>query len=432
MTRHAIRQEGEAPSLWRDTAPPAPVTMPLEGANRADVLVVGAGFAGLSTALELAGRGVDVAVLEARGIGFGASGRNNGQVIPCLSKAEPDDLDRAFGAERGARAAALIRDSAGLVFDLVRRHGIDCGAEQSGWLQPAHSPGRIRVSERRCRAWQDRGADVRLLDREETRAALGSDAYHGAWLAPSGGHINPLAFARGLARAALTAGARIHTDSPVTGLARAGARWRATTPAGTLEADRVVLATNAYSDALWPGLARTIVAVRSNQVATAPIGDNLRASVLPGRQAVSDTRGDLHFFRYTADHRLVTGAAQILPGEARLRRRAADRLARLFPQLGDVPIEHAWSGSLAITRDHLPHLHRPAPGVVAWIGCNGRGVALATALGPVLATATMEGRDDLLPLPVTEIRPIPGHGLIERVARLALLKYRWRDAREVG
>lgn len=432
MTRDAIHREDEPPSLWRAIAPPPPETAPLAGDGRVDVLVVGGGFTGLSTALHLAERGTDVAVLEARGIGFGASGRNNGQVIPCLSKAEPEDLERAFGAGQGARAAALIRDSAALVFDLVRRHGIDCDAEQTGWLQPAHSPGRVRVSERRCRAWQARGADVRLLDREQARAMLGSDAYHGAWLAPTGGHINPLGFARGLARAALAAGARIHNDSPVIGLVRDATRWRARTPGGTLSAERVVLATNAYSDALWPGLARSIVAVRSNQVATAPIGDNLRATVLPGRQAVSDTRGDLHFFRYTADHRLVTGAAQILPGDGRLRRRSAERLARLFPQLGRVPIDFAWSGSLAMTRDHLPHLHRPAPGVVAWLGCNGRGVALATALGPVLATATLESRDDLLPLPVTEIRPLPGHALLERVARLALMKYRWRDAREVG
>ncbi|HEX2890872.1 FAD-binding oxidoreductase [Vineibacter terrae] len=423
-------------SFWAAAAPPPPPTGRLEGGKDVDVAIVGGGFSGLSTALHLAESGVACAVVEADEIGSGASGRNNGQVIPTMSRADPSAMVAKFGQERGQRFAGLVRDSAETVFDLVRRHDIDCAAEQSGWIQPAHTPGRVaKIAERRFKEWQALGAPVELLDRQQTESLLGSDAYCGAWLNRSGGHINPLAFARGLARAAIGKGAAVFTRSPARSIARLpDGGWQVRTPAGVLRAGRVVLATNAYSDDLWPGLKREVVPVFSFQMATQPLSDNLRKSLLPGRQAMSDTRSDLHFCRYTHDHRLVTGAPLLWRGDLdrRLRAHVAARLQGLFPQLGAVTFDHLWCGYVGMTADYFPRLHELAPGVATWIGCNGRGVALATAMGPELARwAGGHARLDELALPVTPLQPIPAHALARRLARFMLWMYRRRDAREV-
>ncbi len=425
-----------AASFWAAAAPASPPTGRLEGGKDVDVAVVGGGFSGLSTALHLAEAGVSCAVVEAGEIGSGASGRNNGQVIPTMSRADPSAMVAKFGQERGQRFAGLVRDSAQTVFDLVRRHGIDCAAEQSGWVQPAHTPGRVaKLAERRFKEWQALGAPVELLDRQQTASLLGSDAYCGAWLNRSGGHINPLAFARGLARAAIGKGAAVFTDSPARSIGPLpDGGWQVRTPAGALRAGRVVIATNAYSDDLWPGLKREVVPVFSFQMATQPLSDNVRKSLLPGRQAMSDTRGDLHFCRYTHDHRLVTGAPLLWRGDLdrRLRAHVAARLQGLFPQLGTVTFDHLWCGYVGMTADYFPRLHELAPGVATWIGCNGRGVALATAMGPELARwASGRASLDELALPATPLQPIPAHALARGLARYMLWLYRRRDTREV-
>ncbi|HJQ60393.1 MAG TPA: FAD-binding oxidoreductase [Vineibacter sp.] len=423
-------------SFWAASAPAAPPTGPLEGERDVDVAVVGGGFSGLSTALHLAEAGVSSAVVEAGVIGEGASGRNNGQVIPTMSRADPSAMIARFGHDRGTRFAGLVRDSAQTVFDLVRRHDIDCAAEQSGWVQPAHTSGRVeKIAARRVREWGELGAPVELLDRQQTAALLGSDAYPGAWLNRSGGHVNPLALARGLARAAIGRGAAVFTGSPAQAIDPLPAGgWRVRTANGALRAGRVVIATNAYSDGLWPGLKREVVPVFSFQMATQPLSDNVRKSLLPGRQAMSDTRGDLHFCRYTSDHRLVTGAPLLWRGDLdrRLRAHVAGRLQGLFPQLGEVRFDHVWCGYVGMTTDYMPRLHELAPGVATWIGCNGRGVALATAMGPELARwASGKARIDELALPATPLRPVPAHRLAKLAARGMLWLYRRRDAREV-
>ena len=240
-------------SLWEATAPA--LKQPyrfLEDRLEADLLVIGGGFTGLSAALHAAEAGRKVVLLEASEIGRGASGRNNGQIIPTLTRPDPEDLVAKFGVEAGERFVSLIRDAGNTVFDLVRRHDIDCAAEQTGWVQPVHTPGRMAIAERRVRQWGSRGADVELLDRAAVSGILGTDQYFGGWTNKTGGHVNPLALARCLAAAASNAGAIIHTTSPVTGLVRRGDRWIATTPAGEVSAAALVLATNAYTTGIFP------------------------------------------------------------------------------------------------------------------------------------------------------------------------------------
>ncbi|MBL8590375.1 MAG: FAD-binding oxidoreductase [Methylobacteriaceae bacterium] len=431
------RNAAPPPSYWRDVTAPGPDCPPLAGDVVADVAIVGAGFTGLSTALHLRERGARVVVVEAVEPGHGASGRNNGQVIPTLTRLEPDDLVARYGAA-GDRFADLVRDCAALLFDLTRRHAIAAEAEQTGWIQPAHSPGRLKISEKRVRQWGARGAPVELLSRDDVARMTGSPIWSGGFWNRSGGHVNPLALARGLACAALAAGAAIHSRTPAMRIAREAGKWRVETPGGALRADGLLLATNAYSSefasALAPDIAREVVPVLSWQMATTPLGDNVRRAILPGRQAVSDTHGDLYFMRWDARGALISGGALVVPanGAARLRARIGARLRRVFPQLGDVEFSHVWNGYIGMTDDYGPRLHRLGPNGYAWVGCNGRGVGLAAALGREFAAALSGEDESRLALPFSAVRPLPLHGLVRRVAPLMLLDYRRRDAREIA
>ncbi|MCL6608476.1 MAG: FAD-binding oxidoreductase [Geminicoccaceae bacterium] len=434
MADRSPAASGLVGSLWAATAPPAPVLPVLRGPVEADVAIVGAGFTGLSTALHLAeaAPGLTTIVLEAEEPGFGASGRNNGQVIPTLTRPDPDDLVARLGPERGERFVALVRDSAAFTFALIRRLGIDCEAVQAGWIQPAHSPERFeRVSRKRFEQWSRRGAEVELLEPRRLAERLGSEAWCGGWAARTGGHLNPLAFARGLARAAVARGVRLFARSPVTGLERRGTSWRLATPSGSVEARRVLLATAAYSGPPTGALARTFVPFRPWMLASEPLGENVRRSVVPGGEAVSDTRADLRFLRWTVEGRLVSGGALALPlhERARLGRRVGELLARAFPPLAGLRFAFAWTAEIALTPDRHPHLLALGPELYAWIGCNGRGVALATALGPHLAALLTGGDERALPLPLERPKPIPLAGLAAVLVRLALPYYRWLDSR---
>src|SRR5690606_20708063 len=245
-------------SIWAAVTPRPPQAPPLASDAEADAVVIGAGFTGLSAALELARAGQRVLLLEAQAVGWGASGRNNGQVIPTLTAAEPRAMAERWGAA-GERFVRLVGGSADTLFDIARREGIEAEAEaeQAGWFQPAHSPGRVKLSRARVEAWQDYGCPARLLDRDETTALLGTEFWYGGMLNPTGGHVNPLGLARGLARAAVAHGAVIHENTPVAGWSREGDAWVVRTAAGhKVRARHMILATNAYTGELMPRLAR--------------------------------------------------------------------------------------------------------------------------------------------------------------------------------
>ena len=208
-----------AKSLWAATATPATSYSRLDGDVAADCVIVGGGFTGLSTALHLADRGLKTVLVEANEPGWGASGRNGGQVIPGL-KLDPSEMRARYGEERGRRLTATVGATADLVFDLIDLHGIECNARRSGWIQGAPGPKGFAEVRRRAEEWAALGADVGVLDRDEVRARVGGGDYVGAYLDRRGGTINPLSYARGLARAAAAAGAAIHGDSPAIALER--------------------------------------------------------------------------------------------------------------------------------------------------------------------------------------------------------------------
>ncbi|MEQ8585556.1 MAG: FAD-binding oxidoreductase [Thalassobaculaceae bacterium] len=421
-----------APSLWAATAPPPPETGALTESVRADVVIVGGGVTGLSTALHMAEREISAVVLEAARTGFGGSGRNSGHIIPTLGAGDPDALVARLGVDAGERLVAFLRDSAALTFDLIHRHGIDCDAVQNGWAQPAHRPSRMPLLERRYGEWTRRQTRVELLDAGEIAAKLGTDVYHGALFMPTGGHVNPLALAQGLARAAMEQGARVYTGSPALTVERADGSWRVTTPSGEVTADRLVVATNAYTGALIPQLARSLVRIINYQVSTFPMPAEVAAGVIPSDISSSDTRADLYPFRKDRAGRLVTGATLALPlnMDARIRPWIAERIGNAFPQIEDRRLEYVWNGRIAMTPNRLPRLHEIGPGAVSPIAYNGRGMAIGVAMGKELADWAQGKPADRLGLPKLEIRPMPFVSALGRLAQAALLRYRQLDARD--
>ncbi len=424
-------------SLWAAVTPPGPDLPQLIGTAEADVVVIGGGFTGLSTALHLREAGVDVAIVEAMEPGWGASGRNNGQVIPTLSRPDPEDIIARHGAA-GERFVGLLRDSASVLFGLARRYQIQAEQEQTGWVQPVHSPGRIKIAERRVRQWSKFGASVELLSRDESRRMLGSEAWFGGFWNRSGGHINPLALSRGLARVLLKRGGRIYARSPAISVERRNDRWIVRTEQAELSGRVLIVATNAYtgefSKSLMPAMAHEVMPVLSWQMATQPLSDTARETIMPGRQAMSDTHGELYFARYDARNRLVTGGAVIGPGNKpeRLKAIVAERLQRLWPQIGRVEFDYVWNGYIGMTTDFLPRIHRLGRNAYGWTGCNGRAVALSIALGDELSKAVRGVAEKDLALPFSEPVPILAHGLRSRLEPLMLMVHRRRDAREIA
>ncbi|SHL88667.1 NAD(P)/FAD-dependent oxidoreductase [Bradyrhizobium lablabi] len=423
-------------SLWAAVTPPGPDLPELIGTERADVIVIGAGFTGLSTALHLREAGVDVAVVEAAEPGWGASGRNNGQVIPTLSRPDPEDIIAKHGAA-GERFVAMLRDSASALFDVVQKYKIEAEQEQAGWVQPVHSPGRIKIAERRVKQWSKFGAPVELLSRDQVSDMTGSNAWYGGFWNKTGGHVNPLALARGLAHAALGLGARIYARSPAISFERRNDKWIVKTEKGEISGRALVMATNAYSGefskSLVPEIATEVMPVLSWQMSTQPLSDNVRKTIIPGRQAMSDTHGELYFARYDARNRLITGGAVLGPGNKveRMKARVTERLQRLWPQIGDVSFDYVWNGYVGMTADFLPRIHRLGPNAYGWTGCNGRAVALTIPLGRELSRAVQGVPESELALPFTEPVTYMAHGLLRKIAPWMLLLYRRRDAQEL-
>lgn len=399
-------------SLWAATATTAPPTPALEGVISMDVLVIGAGYTGLSTALHLAERGTRVCVLDTHEPGWGASGRNGGQVNPTL-KHDPDELVQLFGAKIAEPLIDAVSRSGDLVFDLIARHGIDCQSVRNGWLQLAYSEKVLAGMKSRAEQWARRGIPVEMLDRSAVAQRVGTKAFAGGWKDGRAGALQPLSYTRGLVRAAQAAGAKVHGDSDVRSLVRQGSKWVATTATGaSVSADQVVIATNGYSGPLWPQLKRSILAANSFIVATKPLPASVAKDILARGETASTSQRLLLYFRKDPEGRLLMGGRGFFDNPqgpqdfAHLER----SLELLFPQLGHLEYEYRWAGRIAITRDFMPHVHEPAAGVTMALGCNGRGIALCTSLGKHLA-ARLTGQQLDFPFPITRLSPIPLHSL---------------------
>lgn len=422
-----VSQDSFHSSLWHATATEQCNFSILSGHHLAKVVVIGGGYTGLSAAITLAESGCDTILLDAQEPGFGASGRNGGQVIPAF-KYDPSRLAQTYGDELGEAMLQMISRTSDTVFDFVKRYDIRCDPEQ-GWVQVADSDRSSARLVSRFEQWHSRGAPVQLWDRARITAATGATRYTTGFYIENAGTVQPLSYARGLARAAHEQGARIFSNSAATRIVRRGDQWEVITAQGSVRCDKLIIATNGYTTDLWPKLRESIVPVYSMQIATDPLPERLSKRVLPNVPAVADSRNLVSYYRRDRDQRFIFGTRG--PFRARPTPRDAQRLmtqARdLFPALQDVPFRHHWAGRVAMTADHVPHLHELAPGVFAALGYNGRGVALGTMMGKILASACINASANGLSYPASPLRPIPFHSLHQLGVHAMISYYRMLD-----
>ena len=416
-------------SLWGKTADDLPAMDPLDRDIQADVAIVGAGFCGLSTALHLAEQGVNVAMVEAHEPGWGASGRNGGQVIPGL-KIQPNEMVARFGSELGERIATSAGSAPSLVFDLIERYGINCDLRKTGWIQLAKGPqGRV-TTDTHVAQWGQRNVSVRTLSKDEIETRVGTSAYASGLIDERGGNLHPLKYARGLAAACLSLGVKIFPSSPALSVERIDGQWVVATEDGRVRAESVVVCTNGYTGSMLPGLAQSIVPVLTGVLATAPLTDALKAKILPERQGAADTRRLLSWFGIDAENRLLFGSRINSQKEIIHERNfgfGLRRMREIFPDVDSGSVQHMWTGRVALTLDHVPHIHRLADGLYSGLGFNGRGVAMATMFGKVLA-GHCTGQPTVDFLPLTPMPKIPFNRFRNQGITIALTWKRVLDA----
>ncbi len=409
--------------IWERNAGERFEAGPPEGDLATELAIVGGGFTGLSTALHAAERGVAAHVFEAGEVGFGGSGRNVGLVNAGVWL-PPQQVRRIMGDGPGGRLIGVLGAAPAEVFALIDRYGIRCDATRTGTIHAAHSPHGYADLRGRAAEWQRLGAPVELLDRAAAARMIGSPAFHGGLWDHRAGTLNPVAYVRGLARAAVSLGAKVSTGVRIMRIRRDGDFWRLESDAGNVKARSVVLATNAYTDGLWPGLRNSLVCCSYFQVATEPLGAR-GAEILPGGQGVWDTGRIMVSVRRDAAGRLLLGSMG-RAGDALSRRWANAQMRRLFPDLGQVRIETAWDGAIAMTPDHLPRIHRLADGVVTPIGYNGRGVTTGTVFGRAVAEMLAGAPEADLPLPLTRPGRVWAGPVRARIYDLAFTLAQWQ------
>jgi gamma-glutamylputrescine oxidase len=417
-------------SYYWAALPEPTLRAPLAGSATCDVGVVGAGIAGVSTALHLAQRGYRVTLLEAERVGWGASGRSGAQALFGVA-ASQDKLERLVGAADARRIWDMSVESLDLMRDLIATHAIDCD----------FVPGQMHVAIKprqwdELRHWHDELHEgygyttVSLKDQAETRGMIASDRYIGGMHDTNSAHLQPLKYLRGLASAAEQAGCVIHENTRVLGHERRNGKPLLRTAQGEISCNHIVYAGNAWLGQTTPFLARRIMPVGTYIVATEPLGEDAVSALLPQNTAVTDINWVLDYFRRSADHRLLFGGRVSYSGLDPFNTAHATRarMLKVFPQLADARIEHAWGGYVDITMNRAPDFGRLEQDVYYLQGFSGHGIALTALAGKVAAEAiagSAERFDVFARIPHT---PFPGGALLRRPALvLAMLYYRLKD-----
>ena len=379
-----------APSWYAATADKDLAFAPLDGSRKADVVIVGGGFTGLSAALHLAEAGIETVLIEANRIGSGASGRNGGQ-LHTGQRRDQEWLERRLGRPMAHELWRLAEEAKALIHTLIAKHDID--AEWRPGLVEAVHKRRLVGEERRYVEHLNTHYDyphAEWIEPERLAPMIGSNAYFGGRYDGTAGHLHPLKFAQGLARAAARAGASIHEDTPALCLEE-GPQPVVVTPRGRIQTDIVILAGNGLLDGIDEEIETRAMPIKNYILTTEPIGAGAPGGLIPGGEAVSDSRFVVYYWRPTPDGRILFGG-----GETYSRRDPADifafvrrHLLAIYPGLKDTRISHAWGGTLAVTVNRLPYLRRVRPGVYAASGYSGQGVALAPYGGKIIADAIL-------------------------------------------
>ncbi len=375
-------------SYYAASAHPAPPRPPLEGAAETEICVVGAGFTGLSAALELTERGHRVVVVEAAKVGWGASGRNGGQIVNGLN-ASLETIKGRYGDDTADFVATVVQEGGQIIRDRVARYGIACDLKD-GQLFAAFTPRQLRELEEKQALWRRYGLDnFELLDRAAIGRHVAADAYAGGMLDRSGGHLHPLNLALGQAAALERLGGIIHEATPVLRIeGLGGPNPLVRTERGEVRAEAVVLAGNAYLGAAVPEIADRVMPFSTQIMATEPLGERARA-LIPTDVCVEDVRYVLDYYRLSADGRLLWGGGTVYGGTdpADIRAKLTPNLERIFPALKGVRIDHAWSGNCAISFSRVPQMGRLGPSVYFAQGYSGHGVVGSHLFGRILAEA---------------------------------------------
>lgn len=426
MTDHAA-----PPNSWyRDSiAVDLGACPPLEGEVRADVCVVGGGITGCSAALELAERGYSVVLLEAGVIGYGASGRSGGQILPGLGT-DMATVEKALGRERARDIWQLSREAVRLTAERVERHAIPCDL-QWGYLHAAVKPRHVReLAEHRERMARDYDYhDLEMLEGDALRERVVTDAYPAALHESAAGHLHPLNYTLGLARAARDAGVVIHEQSAAVAIER-GQPASVRTAAGRVTADFVVLGTNAYQAGLVPEMGGRVMRAANYMIATAPLSEDQAAQVLPHNDALSDANFVLDYYRLSGDRRLIYGGEVSYDGREPkgIQERMDAKIARLFPVLEGISIDYRWGGDVAITLNRAPDFGRLGGNIYYAQGYSGHGMALAGLAGRLMAEAIAGQAERFDAFAAMPHRRFPGGALLRTpLLVLATTFYKLRD-----
>jgi gamma-glutamylputrescine oxidase len=426
---YANDRPGTYPTSWyAATATPLDPFPPLRGVVQADVCVVGAGYTGLSAALHLAQAGRRVVLLEAQRVGFGASGRNGGQ-LGSGQRVEQDALEKMLGGDHARRLWGLGEEAKALVKGLIAEHHIDCHLKPGVAWTGSSASDVAHLHDYADHLRRQYGYDqIDKLDRAALQTVCASPDYEGGILDHGAAHLHPLNYALGLARAARDAGVQIHEGSAVHDVSE-GAVSTLRTDAGKVVADHVILACNGYLGGLNRKVAARVMPINNFIAATEPLGDRIK-DVLPRDVAVADSRFVVNYFRLSHDGRLLFGGGESygykFPSDIAAKVRKP--MSKVFPNLKDVRIDYAWGGTLAITMKRLPYLARVAPNILSASGYSGHGVGTATHAGRLMALAVQgdgDGFDTMARIPTT---PFPGGAALRNpLLVLAMTWYSLRD-----
>jgi len=387
-------------NLWHSTSIDLLKTNRLNKDESVDVVIIGGGYTGVSCALRLAEKGSAVMLLEAEYIGFGGSGRNVGLVNSGLWL-EPEKVEKLLGKSGGEKLNQTLARGPELVFSNIDKYNIDCELTQAGTLHCAHSSGGLTNLEERLRQYRIRGLKVELLSKSETESKLGTSIYQGALHLKEAGTIQPLSYVRGLAYAAVTAGASIHQNTAVNAIERKNQSWEIETSTYNIKTEAVILATNAYHQSVNISAAPIYTPVHYFQTATKPLDEELLKRILPGREGCWDTATIMSSIRRDQAGRIILGAigSLDLPSGYIHYNWAQHRLKKLYPFLSNVEFEHAWHGRIAYSKDHLPHIVEFGPNAISLFGYSGRGVGPGTVFGQAAADYILSGDLSYLPIP---------------------------------
>lgn len=401
-----------AASYYAATANPAPERPRLSGRESADVCVIGAGFSGVSTALSLAERGYRVTVVEAARVGWGASGRNGGQLVNGYSR-DLDIVEQRYGQEAARALGEMTPEGAAIIRERVARYDIDCDL-RDGNVYAAFNKKQMRGLENRIALWRRFGhTNVELLDADTIKRHANTELYLGGLVDHQGGHVHPLNLVLGEAVAAESLGAVIHENSAVTRV-ESGKRPTVHTDDGQVQADYVVVCGNAYLDRAVPALRQRVMPVSTQVMATKPLGEDLARRLMPADTCIEDCNYMLDYYRMSADHRLLFGGGSVYGGTtpANIEAKLRPHLARTFPEIADARIDYAWSGNFALTLTRIPHMGQLDEQTYFTHGYSGHGVTTTHLAGRLIAEAIDGHRARFDTFAAMRNYPFPGGRLL--------------------